>query len=71
MNLEQDMGSRVAVWKVITSKAIEGIFATQKLLLMISRAPQGSSYGLLVASALLCFLLQNNNLSYNDEPTCL
>lgn len=48
MNLEQDMGSRVAVWKVITSKAVEGIFATQKLLLMISRAPQGSSYGLLV-----------------------
>lgn len=43
MNLEQDIGLRVAVWKVITSKAVVGIFATQKLLLMISKAPQGSN----------------------------
>lgn len=41
MNLEQDIGWRGAVWKVITSKAVVGIFATQKFLLMISGAPAG------------------------------
>lgn len=47
MNLEQDIGQRGAVWKVITSKAVVGIFASQKLLLMISKAPPGCNQGLL------------------------
>jgi len=39
MNLEQDIGWRGAVWKVITSKAVVGIFGTEKLQLTISKSP--------------------------------
>ena len=45
MNSEQDIGWRGAVWKVITSKAVVGIFGTQKLQPTISESPTSSNQG--------------------------